>query len=289
MKHRSVSVVTFVSLIGLLVLSNACLFGSNSESLSEGAIDIMKKIPSDTGIFIVMDVKTFRDDSDLSELYNNSSSSIEEILGDLNEYQDAVNTYSMVMLEENEESSGGMLYIIEGSFDLSIMESKLNDQDYSTSDYEGITIWEQQDEYYTLYIALLGKLFIIGDEDSVKRCIDVIKKGEASLYDNQDFRHIIDRLPSGSMMMFGTDEFSLFMGLEVEGLVVNGMSMAKKDSNTMNSTGIFKFTDSDAAANALDSIQSEIENDDDATNIHVAQDGEYINTTYEVSIESMAN
>jgi len=121
----------------------------------------------------------------------------------------------------------------------------------------------------------------------VKDCITVFKDGGASLYDDLDFRDVMDRLPSGIAVKCSVIP-PLFMEHNYDDLITAGMSSMKKDKDWMSLTIVFKFQNRDAASDAMDDIKYDLENKSigDFRNLNVIQDEEYIIATTEQNMET---
>jgi hypothetical protein len=98
---------------------------------------------------------------------------------------------------------------------------------------------------------------------------------------------MMDRLPRGISMICGKDAY-IGDADKYDGLNASGISLIKKDKNTMKSVGIFKFEDKDAASQAVDGVRDSIENDDETySNIIVVQNGQLVEVTFEQDIEDV--
>ena len=241
----------------------------------KGAADMMKKLPNYIDFFYFMDVDAMRNDADLEKVYI-----------DFEDYFEVFSDYWGINFNDVDGFARAIIgfnIFFEGDFNLNEVREKLEELEYGGDEYRGIEIWEVED----VFIALVSnKLIIIGIEDAVKDCIKVIKDGDASLYDDEDFRDIIERLPSGIIVQFAEGIFPL-SGVGYEGLEVAGMSAMKKDKNSMICTGICKFENRDAASNAMEEIEFSLENDPTADwrKIEVTQDSEFVVCTCEIYIE----
>lgn len=116
--------------------------------------------------------------------------------------------------------------------------------------------------------------------------IKVIKEGDASLYNDIDFRDIVGRLPTGIIVWCKEHVFPIVPS-RYDGLEIAGISMMRKDKNNMAITGVFKFESGDAARTAMDEIVYDLESDEleDWKSIDITQDAEFVELTMEQDIE----
>ena len=244
----------------------------------EGAVDMMKKVPKYIDSFLFLDVDAMRIDADLEKAFISAKDMLEE------------NTdYVGINLDEVDRLAFSgrthRIMLLEGDFNLDEAREKLEVLGYGGDEYRGIEVWEA----VGLLIALVSnELVILGTEDVVKDCIKIIKDGDASLYDDKDFRDVMERLPSGIIVQCMERVFPLSYG-QYEGLEVAGMSAMKKDKHSMAFTGICKFENRDDASDAMDEIEISLENDefDDWRTIDVTHDSEFVVITTEIYIDDV--
>ena len=242
----------------------------------EGAVDMMKKVPKYTDSFMFIDVDAMRIDADLEKAYIDVKDILEEGTVYVGINHDEVDRMAY---------TGTSTILLEGDFNLDEAREKLEVLGYGGDEYRGIEVWEA----VGLLIALVSnELVILGTEDVVKDCIKIIKDGDASLYDDKDFRDVMERLPSGIIVQCMERVFPLSYG-QYEGLEVAGMSAMKKDKHSMAFTGICKFENRDDASDAMDEIEFSLENDefDDWRKIDVTHDSEFVVITTEIYIDDV--
>lgn len=197
-----------------------------------GAVRMMKMLPIDVGSFMYMDVHALRTVQNLSSIWD----WYKDELGDLSD-SDIIESVDFVGMAQDED-----FYLIEGDFDLDQLMGNTTDGPYYYDSFN-VTIGEDGDS-----AALVNGVFIIGCDEDVRSCIDVVNGKKDSLYDNGDLRTIFDRLPSGYMisLVFMEDAYGV-------GLRALGKSMAIQDSNYVQ-TIIAKFANSDIAGNFVRSV-----------------------------------
>jgi hypothetical protein len=178
MKKKIVAILG-VFAIAVVIASLGCLDGSSS------AKDMAKMIPEDASRFGHFDFQTMRDDKDLEESYEKMTESRDD-LDALGLDMDDIN-HMAAGREEGEGDYG--LSILKGNFDLEDVRDELDDADWDEDEYKGVEFWKKRVSLAEdSAIAISGDTLIIGNKDSVKDCIKVMKGSEKSVYDdNEDF------------------------------------------------------------------------------------------------------
>ncbi len=155
---------------------------------------------------------------------------------------------------------------------------RLDSLGLSEDEYQGVELWERNGEL----VALMEDLVIFSTRQGVRDSIEVIMGEKDSLWDDQDVKDIVDRLPNGiNMKYICHPEYMAY-----EGMKAQGTSLEKKDEDTLKMTGVFMFEDEDAARDAV----AEIKEDTGAEEIErsdVKQDGRFVILTIEVGIQEM--
>lgn len=129
---------------------------------------------------------------------------------------------------------------------------------------------------------------LTGRRDWVRDSIGVIKYGDASIRDDSDFRDITGMLPRGTVVKYQKER--LLDLYEYEGLVVSGISVEKKDQETLGIRGACQFADSGAASGAAADIQSDLQNDPFGRwdNVEARADGSFVKVTFETGMARRA-
>jgi hypothetical protein len=209
---------------------------------------------------------------------------------------DNLDDYGIDLDDVNGFAEYGDVKLITGSFDLGDVRDKLDGRGFDKSEYKDVEVWENsgEDVWVALmgnfdgsgWLALMRNLIVIGREDAVEDCIKVIREGEDSLQDNRDARDVMARLPGGVVMMWGVGQTftEIIIEEEFEGLDAGGMSLGKKDEDTLKATAILKFEDEDAAEDATDQIKAHLE-EEGYRDIDVDQNKEFVKVTAEIGID----
>jgi ABC-type branched-subunit amino acid transport system substrate-binding protein len=266
---RIISVVVLISVLAVVGAGVGC--GSKGGG---GAASMMNMVSENSSSFYFMDIKALRGDEDLKDVYDDMMGDVDDALEGCGINVDDVDRIAV---------SGDDLLLLDGRFDLDELRDKLDSLDFDENDYKDIEVWESTDG--TGWVALLVNRIVIGNEDAVQDCITVIKGGEDSLQDNPDASEVMARLPGGVVMIWGTGEaLTEIVEEEYEGLEAGGLSLGKKDADTLKMTAVLKFEDEDAAKDATDQIKDDLEAEN-YEDINVDQDKEFVKVTAEIGID----
>lgn len=260
-----VSAVVLVVLVSVVV----ALAGCGGKGGAGGAA-MPKMLPKDVGGFIVADFATLRGDKDLKPAYNECKDQITPYLDAL-----GISTNDVSQVGASED---GEKWILEGSFNLGDVRTKLKDNGYDDDEYKGVETWEGN-----LSVALVsGSRIVVGtDLDTVHNCIDVIKGDHRSLYDdNQDIRDVMGKLPSG--IIYGV---SLS---DRPGIVLVGYSVVKKNSDTIHITSVYLCEDADSASGNESGIRNDMKAEKSYNDVEVTGDGKYVTATADQNIEDVS-
>lgn len=129
---------------------------------------------------------------------------------------------------------------------------------------------------------------LTGQRDWVRDSIGVIKYGDACIYDDSDFQDIAEVVPGGIAVKYQKGKFlDLY---EYEGLEISGISVDKKDPNTLKLRGVCLFADAAAASDAAGTVESDLENDAFGRweNISIDSGGNRVAVTFETDIAHRA-
>lgn len=271
MRLRIIVTLVFVASLLLAVAGSACLGGDNGDGeASKAMLDMMKRVPDNFTMFMFYDVEGIGANEDW-----------EDMLGDLDDTggmevdMDEVDVMASGMTAEFD-----MIMLMEGSFD--DPTDGLEMAGYTSETYNGVDVWVVGEGAFSNAMAFWDNLFVMGSEDAVKDCIDVIEDGEDSLYDNDDYGDVADRLGDGLIAMLMEAE-----GIpDMEDAEVFGMSYAAKDSNTAKVKGVVAFVDEDAANAAMDDVEGQLEHEN-WENVDIDQSGRIIEASGEIDLDDV--
>ena len=262
---RTVMILSTI-LISLLVLVGASV-GCTSDA--KEATTVMERVPWDTNPLVITDVADLRSDSYLGGLYT----AWKDALGHQMEI------HGIDSSDVGLSASGGGLSLYEGDFDLVEVRYELEDRDYSEYEYKDVEVWQKPRG--NEWVALMNGLIVIGSKESVQDCLTVIREEAGSLSDRQDARDVIDRLPDGVIMQIGSVEPLSLLG--IFDLEAWGMSVNKKDAETIEIIAVYKFDDEDAAHDAMDGLEDIL--DLVYRNVNVSRDGIYLTAEADQDID----
>ena len=265
--------------IAVLILTLLSTAMGCASTKGGGAVDMMKKIPIGSDSFAFIDIDAIRTDNDLEDIYIGIADSFGMFPGSV-----GINFDELDRLTNDEIGN----VLLEGDFYLDKIRGTFTELEYNRDEYSGVEVWGIEGGLIAL---VSNKLIIFSFEDTVKDYIKVINGVDASLYDDEDFRDVIERLPRGIAMVCTEGIFPVFPTShdKYDGLKVAGFSVMKKDEYSVAYTMVSKFENSNDASDAMDEIQFNLESDElyNWRNITVKQDAEFVIVTTELDIEDM--
>jgi hypothetical protein len=265
--------------VSVLFLLTLLLVGCGSPKNST-VIDMMKRMPDDTTEFNVEDFnkgRTIRAE-EICEAYGRYLEVAEDALLEWGIDLDEADTMAMCI-------SDVFVFIISGDFNLDNVRENLEKSGLYQEEYREVEIWKERDnsgetcyEGPLIHALINNRLILISTERGIDGCLDVMEQGDASLYGNNDFKEIIERLPEGLVV-----SCSVHWKPEVEGIIVGGFSLVMNDDGTQDFTWVGKFENTVAADNAIDIIMNDLADDFnfDMAIAQVARDGIYLTITAE--------
>ena len=249
---NTVRILSLIIGVVLLVIALVfCFRGSDKDDF----IRMVKMLPEDLSGLTFFDVAVLRADEDLASTWN----LIQQQLIGPDIYGENVSKITVLGLSGSNNSM--MLY--KGDFDLEQMTSLIEQGSVESFEYEGITVWTDQNASST---AVIDNVVFVGSSEDIQLCINLSNGQGASLYDNKDAKDTIGRLPGGyvlgvSVMNSSENDY---------GLLAAGMAVSKNDGN-ISQVSLLKVDDSDAAQGYITEFESQIPSD-----YVVTQDGEYV-------------
>jgi hypothetical protein len=253
-------------LISLLIVVVA---GVGCASDSREVTKVMDRVPWDTNPLVVTDIVALRGDGDLGGLYTAWKDAC----------QHEMETHGIDSSDVSLSASGGGLGLYEGDFDLVEVRYELEDRDYSEYEYKDMEVWQKP--HGNEWVALMDGLIVIGSKESVQDCLTVIKEDAGSLSDRQDATDVMARLPDGVIMRIGAVEPLTLLG--IFDLEAWGMSVNKKDGQTIEIVAVYKYDDEDAAHDSVDGLEDIL--DLVYRNVNVSRDGIYLTAEADQDID----
>lgn len=260
MMNKKIGAIVGVFAITVVIASLGCIESGGSVK------DIAKMTPEGANSLIYSDLQTMRDDRDLRDIYKNMKKS------ELDELEDEL---GIDFDDVNYIAEAGDITIIGGKFDLKDLRDELDDMDFDKDEYKGVEFWIGE---YDEAVAISGNKLILGDDKQVKSCIKVIKGDRTSMYDDEDVRDVINKLPSGIFTMVSTYP-------PYENALVMGYAMIKEDEDTMKIKGVVKFDDDEDAEDAKSDLKREMKEEDKMFDVDVTQSGKFLKFSAKFDIE----
>ena len=274
---RIISAMGLITLLALLAVGASCAGdgegnGGNGDNGEVADVtSMMEKVSKDTTEFIFIDVKALRGDDDLAGLLQDLEDSLEGLLEVIGTDLDNING-----LASAEDVS-----LFDGGFDFDDIRDELNSQGFDEDEYEGVEVWESP---YGGWVALVENLIIMGHQDGVKDCVDVVGGTEGSLGDTRDAEDIMDRLPSGISAGFYIGDTIAVVDSEYQYLEASGWSFTKIDEDTLGMTTVLRFDNEDAAEDAIAEVEEDFE-EKEFKHLDFDQDEEFVKLTAEIDID----
>ena len=197
-------------------------------SAKDRFMSMMQMLPSNVSEFTFFDVYALRTDENLSSEWSYYNDNIFGFGND--SVSNNINGLCMVYPSN--------IWMFEGDFTLDQLMGSAANGSYN---YGGFNV------LYTAYnssMVLINSTAINGDDEDVRSCIDVVNGNESSLYENENVKAILDRLPTG--FVFDVQIVNNVSAAENIGLLLEGGSMAKSGDNDIE-TAVYQFNTSDAA------------------------------------------
>ena len=281
MKSQGVfKLAVFGVLVGMILsMIVGCGGGGDGNGNGNGnggatALSMMKKVPASATSFDVVDYGSFRADDDLRGAYPQADAEYNDDLAELGIRTVDVDYMTIAARCLSPDAWSGLV-ILEGTFNLDDLSATFKDKDYHEDEYKGVQTWTTTFSIYHS-VALVSAVCIVYGENRyvVEDCLDVIKGGADSLYDNVDLRDVVAKLPTG-----------VLVSGELGDQVV-GESVVKKNADTLRLTAVYLCKDEAAAAAFKSWFEAAIAADPDSfRNPELSQNGKYVTVAGDAAIE----
>ncbi len=267
-------------LLFILIITIVGTTGCISKSIDQEqrpVVQLMKKVPNGSDYFVFMDFKEMQSELFLNMVSRNDIAAFEEMLElmgvDIREIEYIIIAFGY---------TNGPVVVMRGSYDFTDLKTVFDDTMGDSYKYYGVDIWKDSNES----TALLSNHIIGGDTTVVEECIDIIRNGRDSLYDDVIFKNIVDRLPDGPYVQCANKSF--WEGLEITEYPESmGTTFQFIDMNKIEYTIAAKFEDKDAATIKM----NEFSNDRiskaqfETLLINLTTEGQYGYATFEIDTE----
>ena len=271
-----------------LLLAAALLIPTSCGGESGTIVGVMKQIPAGANDIVYWNVKEMEKDEDLHGMLDRWKADNEAWLD-----QFAVRTGDVEHflgfstgpaggpagnVSTGNVSAGDASAVVKGTFDLEQMRTQLGSREYNDGDFKGLEVWESPDGVY--WVVLTKDMVGGGPKEDIIESIRVMEGGDPSLYDDQDARDVVDRLPGGVLMHFRKAGES-----PLAGELAYGDSFKRKDQETLEAHIVLKFLEPEDAAAVLEIVEEEADLAYDK--ISAKQDGRYLRIDGEIDIEDL--
>jgi hypothetical protein len=288
-KTRKFLLFSFFSLLMLTVTLSpiACAGGGSSEGAPETtpaiyqfnidyAIEAFQRLPVEWQKARYIDLATFREDPVLSGFYEDSRKAVGQDLATIGIDFNKVDRVSFVI---------GRAAVYSGDLNLSDIGQVLQSMNYQKSTYLGIEIWQSSDPDRNVVTLLPpNSVLVTKDWEDAELCITVVKGWGDSLYDNNDIKDLISRLPQDPLRV------EILLGGD-SGTLATATSIEKTDSQMLTQMRLVKFLDDANAENGFAKVTNDftslarIWNMVNVENVQIRQ---YVVLTGEASISDVA-
>jgi hypothetical protein len=273
---KSKGIASIISIFLVIVIAGTSI--SCSLGKERAAVDMMKKLPWYTSFFNLYESTVIFNDKDFKDALGEEA---DLLLAEI-EYL-GLDISAVRSLAWTRHSKGTMIDLLEGDFNPSILKESLMKNRFDIETYEGDEIWRQRGE--DAWLALFDEdTIVLGDETRVKDCLDVARGRMDSLYDNRDFRDIMERLPNGIIIRcfeYDGNDKETIRDEDLENLEVSGYSIFRKNESTVIFTEVLKFGDKNSAQAAIAKVKTNLEGKG-YINVNVTQNAEFIKLTFEM-------
>ena len=222
MRRSSIVAVVFALAFVVSLGLGVWLDDNSAESVWPGAVDMMRVLPADVGDFSYRDVSMFPprwwEDFIWQEMFHS-----ETFMG-----QSWERVLNMGYCDREH------ILLWSGSLDLDAIRRSL-DSSVGGEEYRNVTVWIG----HTYSWAILNHIVLTGYHDDVRRCIDAAKGAEPSLYDDENYRGVLNRLPKGMRLSLRSPERESEYN---PGLLVEGTSKTE-DNGTLIETTVYCYGD----------------------------------------------
>ena len=285
MKHVKSVLIVFVVLICTIsgTLLGCDSGGETPKVIGEDSIEfeMLKRIPDDLRNFAFVDLQEMRSDPELV-IYLDEG---EGPTAYLNTYVELGDVDQMMVVSHVE----GLwlippLQIVAGDFNLDNVRDLLSSERYTEHEYEGVEIWDIEIDDYRETVVIMDDNILIGHTDVIRNSIQADQGTKSSLYDDINFREVLGRLPPG--LSVACNE-GVFLGqYTYDGLLVSGLSVAKKSEGLIELTWVCKFTTEQVAKDTMDTIRNDVLSQKyfDFRNVFVTQEGQFVRVVTQTSV-----
>ena len=271
---RKAIIVAAGALVVILITTVGCCPETATIVTQHHGMDL---IPGDAHGGMYLDFKSMREDKDLSAVYEGMAVGQfewgEEIVGVSASQVDFMVSY-------------GAGVVFGGSFNDDKVREDLGELEFQEGTYEDAELWTgYHGELGEGAVAILKGGLIYGEPDTVKSHMRVINGTETSLYQNEDIKQLLNRLPGWS---------PIFLWLECDhsgegqfgfpDALAGVMVLGKADKDNLKAAVVIEFRSKIAATEGLTGAEIFFEYTE-GTEIEVNQSGTYVEIEAKIPLQ----
>lgn len=274
--------------VAILPVMSGCVTNDGEGVEGVDVATVAKMLPDYTDDIVYVDVRQFRNDDEMSEIYDGWRCWYKIIQGII-----TAKKWSGVPFSEvdwcafatglGEDSSDRMNLVIGGRFDWDAVRRELTNNGWEQDEYKGYEVWRYYD---VLSITITDDYYIAGGDAD---CVDVISGNQSSLYDSPVVTEFFSRLSPGCFV--GMSYGDSFQSRYEWGQLIEGVSLTMNDDRSMNAHGVFIFQDGNDALNALEEIEDAVADGWgwplDTSEINVNIEGNVVDVRCEIDLEDV--
>jgi len=229
----------------------------------------LKLLPDDVSEIWCIDIEKLQSDRNMNELLDDFLDKV-----DSEEMEDAIGVYPLdlsIMIIAS--SDNGLWLVFKGDFDPDDVRFALEDMDFEEDQYRDIEVWDGD-----FALAFIDDMVVISEDmDSIRKAIRLNEGSGSSVYDDEYYGEIIDRLPSGVITILSN---AGAFNSRADGIVINSLT-----SGALEFTGWYIFSSERRAEANLFDIEDEMEYMLEAIFVDANQHGELVEITGELDID----
>ncbi|HEY31865.1 MAG TPA: hypothetical protein G4O10_02020 [Dehalococcoidia bacterium] len=234
-------------------------------------VQVMKLAPEDTNVVLCIDAEAIAEDPDFGYIYDATVSSLGHETANID--RSAISTLASISTDSY------YVLVFVGDFGLKDVRGTLIEEDYVEGEYLGVEIWTGDFEHT---VAFIDNMIVSSyTTDSVKACIRIHKNEEPSMYDNEDMKSVVDKLPASVVsVVFGPDYMS-DIEILAGGICVQNQN---REDEVLDYTGWYRFDSEVSAEDAMEDFEDYMRIELDAISINAHLSGQFIEIAAEVEL-----
>jgi hypothetical protein len=241
---------TTITILAVLTILALVMTGCSSTKDSN-IIQVSKIAPENTLSIIYLDLDTMKNDPDCEQEYYDTRDSFES---EMEGIQVSDITGYVVINVEN-----GTLKLQIGEYTIGNIRDNLKEQGYTEDKYQGSEIWTGDMLGLERAFTFIDNMVVFGDTNSVEASLRAHNNDEPSLYDNEDVKTILDKLPEGIFHMIIntiTEQHIARYGSAIGSISICNLNQGDE---VLDIKGLFKFMSEAEAETYLERVRDTAE------------------------------